>query len=83
MSIVNRSFDTVSGTSVLVTPYIYAVRLLGVDRSGIGQYPIPASAPSDIPAAGSRQFFHYGSELYFDPTNPFVDGEKVNVLYEI
>ena len=56
---------------------IFNVRILGVDREGIGHTEI-----SILLTPGNRQFAYGLNRIYFDPTNPFVANEKVTVLYE-
>jgi hypothetical protein len=80
MIIVKEIIPTV-GLTDISDPDIFAVRLLGVARTGIGQVRISTVGPP--PVAGSREFAYAGSSLQFDLTNPFGPGELVNVLYEI
>lgn len=78
--IISRDFDTVPGLSEFSSAEIYAVRILGLDRSGTGQ---TQRGYSDHMSLTGRQFAYNGSFLYFDPDNPFNEGEKLTILYEI
>lgn len=55
-----------------------AVVILAVSREGLGQ-----TEASGTP--GNREFYFPGGDgrVYFDPTNPFLAGEVIYVLYKL
>lgn len=83
MPLITRDFVTVPGTYILSSPYLYAVRLLGVEREGTGQTNISVPGFGPPPAAGSREFIYFGADITFASDLPFNPGEKITVLYEI
>ena len=79
MPLITQEFVTTPGMHTFSNPDIYAVRLLGVSREGLGQTLISSSGPIPV----DREFSYLGGTLTFSNLLPFNPGEKINVLYEI
>jgi len=75
--ITTRTYNTTPGGHVLFHPSLHAVKILSVDRSGLGE-----DETNVLFGVTNTQFAYFGYKLYFDPLIPFNPGEKVQVIYE-
>lgn len=73
----SKTYDIVVGLNYVEDPAFVGATLYGVKRNGIGFTRISGSSvPSNM------EFNLIGSRIYFDPLNPFADGEYVWVMMD-
>lgn len=73
----SKTYDTVVGLNYIEDAAFAGATLYGVKRNGLGFTRISGtSVPSNM------EFNLIGSRIYFDPTNPFIDGEYVWVMMD-
>lgn len=74
---VGRTYNTTAGGTSLYHPSLSGVRILGVWKEGTEYNRIaPPGSPVGI------EFVYIANRIVFDSNIPFINGEKIFILYE-
>lgn len=76
MSLRERTFSTVPGTTSIWHPSLNGARIFWAKRNGVTLNKVA------ITTQVNDQFSHGFGRIYVDPNNPFGEGEFITVLYE-
>lgn len=74
----SRTLNTIPGFYIAIWAGLNGTRVLSADRTGHGHDEVTGTGV--IPS--NTEFRQLGGFIIFDPLIPFIEGEKVHVIYE-